>query len=187
MILKYTLKITLFLTLSSCTQVAYWVYGVHKPKPLSLEQMKEKYSKMGLSEYYVLALKDTVYYDFLAKSSSVNSVLIFNNQNHNLKPIDEFTCTSDRLDFLSNYKNSSISKIDSSFNLDFMDKVVPVFNNSQNSKIDSEINYTVILTFADFVGKLKEKTTFEHIKKYHSLKDSQSQLILIALDPLKLP
>lgn len=171
--------------LLGCTPVAYLIYGVHKPRPLSQEQMKKKYTELGFNQYKVLALNEDIYYQFLSKIKTVNSVLVFNNDGYYLRPKNEFTCSNDKIEYIKNYRMDSLSIIDSTFDLRFLSNCITIFNGNESRFIDSSLSYTMVLTFADFVGQLNRDITLKQLELL--LKDSKTDtdLILLALDPIK--
>jgi hypothetical protein len=186
--MKKIILLFLVITLSSCMKAAFLIYGVHKPKPLTLDQMNRKYEKRGYTDYPIFVFKDsTSYYDFLAnKRRTVNGVYIFNRDGLLVSPRVKMTCSSDNDNYLSHFYQTDSMVIDSSFSISLIENGTRLIQNNCDSKMrDSSKAYDIVLCFADFAGRVNKQSTTEYIQQLKESDSLEFNLSLLSLDPLK--
>ncbi|MFT4597976.1 MAG: hypothetical protein ACJAR8_000134 [Bacteroidia bacterium] len=185
--MKKIILLLLVITLSSCMKVAFLIFGVHKPKPLSLDKMKKKYETSGYLEYPVFVFKDaSSYYEFVVKYPDVNGVYIFNKEGMLVTPINEMTCSADNRSYLSSFSNPETMRVDSLFNISMLENNTTIIQkNSFGTMRDTSKNFNIVLCFADFVGRVNKQTTSVYVDQLKEADSSEFSLSLLSLDPLK--
>lgn len=168
-------------------KVTLLLFGVHKPKPLSLAKMNKKYEKEGYLDYPVYVFKDsTSYYEFVVSYSDVNGVYVFNRDGLLVTPIEEMTCSADNRSYLEFFKNPNKMRVDSSFNISFLENnTYMIQKHLEGNMIDTSKQFDIVLCFADFVGRVNKQTTSAYIEQLIKSDSLNFNLSLLSLDQVK--
>lgn len=177
----------ILLSCSSCINIAFLIYGVHKPRPLSIEQMNTKYETLGYLKYPIYVLKDSSsYLNFMMKQPEVNGVLIFNRDGHLLTPKSKMTCSSDNRKYLMNFNDNDSMDIDSTFTIhQIMDNSMPIQDSLDLPTIDGMKKNNIFLCFADFVGRVNKQSTSRYLEQLENSNLSDVSIRFLSLDPLE--
>lgn len=165
--------------------IAKVVYGIHKPKRLSPNQMTESYQELGYLHQEILIFPDdTAYVLFLdQKKTQINSVFIFNPNGYLVSPKDSMTCSAENKSYLKNYRYTSFVGIDTSFHLSYFKPFNLLGTDTLVNIADNSSKYTVLLCFADFVGRLNKETTTPFLGTLSENPDPNRLIFMLSLDP----
>jgi len=160
---KPVLILSIFFFFSSCFTVLKVVYGVKKPKPRTKEYIQKKANQFGLNqfEHYQLTRLGFINYFKSLKtynlSSSVNNLYIFNDKGQLLLPKDSITCSGQISNRFDNFKTNSTT-VDSIYFKTIFGDTISTFKDTL-SKYEINKNFTFVLTWASYAGKLNKTNT----------------------------
>ena len=152
--------------LSSCTPIAFLMYGVKNPKPVSHKYISKAIDKYQLSHFTNFTFDSKS--DFISffkqlkefgLETSVNQVLIFNSQGFYYLPIDTSYCSGKVLDFVNHYKENSILVDTVSFNPLFMNSFRSIEDKKKYHFLKDSKKDLLVLTWASYAGRLNKINT----------------------------
>jgi len=165
----YKIIIIIIFVLSSCTPIAFMIYGVKKPKPVCIKYISKKADNYKLTHFkhYVFENKFS-FLDFFQNTqkfglgTSVNQVLIFNKQGFLYLPKDSINCSSQIINYIVQYKNRSIVIDSLIFDSIFPNSFIQMNENEKKFVFPTKTNKDLfVLTWASFSGRLnKDKTKY---------------------------
>lgn len=169
-----------------CKPVLYLVYDIHKPKVLSIKQIENAAIKYGFSQNSVYALSDSSFLRFIQNNEVVNDIHIYNKNGYRILPKDTISCSGQKINMLSIYKNSDSIYIDSSSSmLQTFGEVILVKQVADSVFYNPKVDYSIIVTFADFTGKLNKQNSKPWVDAANALKPQNTLIAVISIDPIK--
>jgi hypothetical protein len=136
------------------------VYGIKQPRVKNEKSIMRSAKKYGFDggENYSLSPKGWIV--GAVKSEPINDVLIYDKDGYRVLPLDTVTCSSQNTDLLGFYQDSTRVKKDSLDQWESYKKNI-VHLDGTTAAFDDEYDYTVVLTWASFVGRLNKTMTKE--------------------------
>lgn len=152
--------------LTSCTAAVKLIYGVKSPKPRTTSYVQKHSQKHELSHFPHYTLTYEGFCNLFSNSqnlgvqSSINQVVVFNQDGHLVTLRDSMSCSSQFMDLIRGYQDSTLTKQHSHvyFSDVFCDTLRPL-NEEANPLTFSGDKHLFVITWASFVGKLNTTNT----------------------------
>ena len=153
--------------MSSCTPIAFIIYGVKKPRPVSEKKIHkaiDKYELTHFNHYTFESQSDFVHFfqktNNIGIGTSINQVLIFNKQGFLYLPKDTTRCSSNIIDFINHYEDRSVISDTVQFSTIFKNSFRQLGRNKEKFFFPTMDNGDLLVfTWASFVGRLNSENT----------------------------
>ena len=173
------LLIVIALTLTNCKQIAFTLYGIHKPREVSSKKLERKIEKYGLQADYNLALNKEGFMKYLGQDFSVNELLIYNQKGKLILPKDTNSCSSVTDQFVEYYKDSSLVNYVDTTGHNFFNQYFVNFDGSK-ATIDNDKPYLAVVYWASYTGRLNRNLSAKWVEELR--KDKDVVLVCVSLD-----
>ena len=166
-----------------CTPIIKLAYGFKQPKKINKEVVEKSIKKYGLNDYENYAISDSGFLKLISLSSSVNTFIIFDKNKKLVLQKDSFYCSSDSSTFIDYFNDSSRTILSNKITFQ---ELGHFFRSLNGEKVHIELtnnDYYIILTWANFAGKMNKKYTVEWAKKLKQRTDLKIDIKYLNIDP----
>ncbi len=153
--------LVLFLT-TGCKQIAMWKYGIKTPKTETPESILAYAKKQGQNTDNIYMFKDSASYTKFLKDSLYKkaflSAIVFNDKGLLMNYKDSTSCQWSAVAYIKKLKTDTIYRIDESRKfLSVIPFLIPLNAQATQTMNAAGYDYTVIFTWAKYIGKLNER------------------------------
>jgi hypothetical protein len=174
---------------AGCKQMVIWRYGIRSPRMETPQSITDYARKQGQDPDNVWLFSDSAAFakfnrDTLYRKSYFGA-LVFSRQGLVINFKDTATCQWSVANAVREMKKDSLYRIDKSRKYeDLMSSLVPLTGISFLSKDMKEYDYTVIFTWAKYIGKLNERL-FEITEAARNNSNANIRVIALNVDMQK--
>jgi hypothetical protein len=153
--------LVLFMT-AGCKQLIIWKYGIKKPKTETPESILAFAIKQGQNPDNIYLFRDSVCFKTFMKDSLYKkayfSAIVFNDKGLIMNYKDSASCQWSASAYIQQLKKDTVYMIDDSHKFSsIISSLTPLNGQNLNVMNAQNYDYTVVFTWAKYIGKLNER------------------------------
>lgn len=147
---------------AGCKQIVLWKYGIRSPKTETPESILAFAKKSGQDPGNIYIFRDSLAYSHFMKDSIYKkasfSAIVFNARGFLVDYKDSASCQWSAAAHIRKLKKDTSYRVDESRKLpDVASSLVPLVRQSVEDSNAGGVDYTVVFTWARYIGKLNER------------------------------
>jgi hypothetical protein len=178
--IKKGIFIGILLAFTSCKQILFSIYGIHKPRIITTKTIENKIERYGLIGDYNLSISEIGFIEFAKNKMSVNKLFIYTSDGKLISPNDTNSCSSTTGEFVEYFKDSTLVNLVDTSSLNYYNHYFVNFDGSPTTIANNKPYYAVVF-WASYVGRLNKNLSAKWVQVLS--KDPSVTLICVSIDP----
>jgi hypothetical protein len=160
---KHLIPILIFaMFFSGCKQIILWKYGVRDPRIETRESLLKYIQKQGQDPENIYLFRDTLAYNSFFKDTVFKkaffSAIVFDKKGSIVDYKDPKSCQWAAVGYIEKLKRDTLYALDTTHNIfTVLPSIVPLNDRHPVSINQPDYDYTVIFTWAKYIGKLNDR------------------------------
>ena len=171
--------------MTQCTSIIKVVYGFKNPKIIGLTRVNKSIAKHHLKYFEHYAITSQGFYDYFKRNTSVNNLMIFNKEGQMISPKKLSICSGSKIDFIDQFTDTSQTITIDTINISTL---LLEFRTLQGERFhfdNAGAEYTILLTWATFAGKLNDELTRSWAEKLKAKNGLNLKVVYIYVQTLE--
>jgi len=173
---------------SSCGQIISTIYGIHKPRIESQENLIKYLKKKGLNQDNIYFLKDTAaFYDHHRAHRGVPKVYVYNRDYLQIDIIKKDTCSKQSYDFIDSLSTAIIYPVDSNKTLkQVLENFVTPEGQVTTIGMLQKSDFYAVIYWAKYAGRFNKRDMDYWDETLLAKRDSMKiEILKVNCDPLE--
>lgn len=169
--------------ITQCTSIIKVAYGFKKPQIISLTKVNKSIAKYNLNYFEHYSITGEGFYDYFKRNTSVNNLMIFNKEGQMISPKKLSICSGSKIDFIDQFTDTSQTITIDTINISSLLLELRTLLGERFHFDNAGAEYTILLTWATFAGKLNDELTRSWAEKLKAKNNISLKVMYICIDP----